>query len=165
MFNCLCSSNWRLALLLLYLTFFLHASQVSRNPSFYNPPFTSPVRNAYKAIAICYYSFCWLSGSAPLTVVQLLWVNMISDILGVLALITKLPCDKVEYRASVGRNMEIFTNAIWRNIIGQSIYQLAILFVLKFCGRRFLKLSGEDAGRVLHTVIFNTFVLCQVCTM
>ncbi|PSS33551.1 Calcium-transporting ATPase [Actinidia chinensis var. chinensis] len=113
------------------------------------------------ALVFNFVSAC-ISGSAPLTVVQLLWVNMISDILGVLALITKLPCDKVEYRASVGRNMEIFTNAIWRNIIGQSIYQLAILFVLKFCGRRFLKLSGEDAGRVLHTVIFNTFVLCQV---
>ena len=151
-----------ISIVLLYLTLFLHASQVSKNASFYNPLFTSSVRNAYKAIAICYYSFCWFSGSAPLTVVQLLWVNMISDILGVLALVTKLPCDKVEERASAGRNMEIFSNAIWRNIIGQSIYQLATLFILKFCGQRLLKLSDEDAGRALHTVIFNSFVLCQV---
>ncbi|GFS36939.1 autoinhibited Ca(2+)-ATPase, isoform 4 [Actinidia rufa] len=113
------------------------------------------------ALVFNFVSAC-ISGSAPLTVVQLLWVNMISDILGVLALVTKLPCDKVEERASAGRNMEIFSNAIWRNIIGQSMYQLAILFILKFCGQRLLKLSDEDAGRALHTVIFNSFVLCQV---
>ncbi|GFY84751.1 autoinhibited Ca(2+)-ATPase, isoform 4 [Actinidia rufa] len=113
------------------------------------------------ALLFNFFSAC-ISGSAPLTVVQLLWVNMISDILGLLALVTKLPCHKVEEKASAGRNMEIFTSAIWKNIIGQSFYQLAILFVLKFCGQRLLKLSDEDTGLVLHTVIFNSFVLCQV---
>ncbi|XP_057487667.1 calcium-transporting ATPase 4, plasma membrane-type-like isoform X2 [Actinidia eriantha] len=98
----------------------------------------------------------------PGTQVFIILLLLPHDILGVLALVTKLPCDKVEERASAGRNMEIFTSAIWRNIIGQSFYQLTILFLLKFCGLRVLKLSDEDAGRVLHTVIFNSFVLCQV---
>jgi Ca2+-transporting ATPase len=90
---------------------------------------------------------------------------MISDILGMFALVTKLPDDQLEERALAGTQMKIFTNAIWRNIIGQSTYQLAILLILKLYGKRLLKLSGEDAGFVLHTVIFNTFVLCQVRSM
>lgn len=52
---------------------------------------------------------------------------------------------------------------MWRNIIGQSIYQLAVLAVLNFDGKQLLKLSGSDATDILDTVIFNSFVFCQVC--
>ncbi|KAL7169085.1 hypothetical protein ACSBR2_034170 [Camellia fascicularis] len=113
------------------------------------------------AVVFNFVSACF-SGSAPLTAVQLLWVNVISDILGVLPLVTELPSDQLEERALVGTNTKVITNAMWRNIIGQSIYQLAILFILKFDGKRLLKLSGEDAGCLLDTVIFNSFVLFQV---
>ncbi|GFS31377.1 autoinhibited Ca(2+)-ATPase, isoform 4 [Actinidia rufa] len=106
-----------------------------------------------------------LLGSTPLTALQLLWVKMISDILCVLVLVTKLQRDQLEDRASVGRNRKVFTIPVWSNISGQTIYQLAILFILTFCGKSLLKLSDEDAGHVLHTVIFNTFVLFQVRTM
>ena len=90
---------------------------------------------------------------------------MISDILCVLVLVTKLQRDQLEDRALVGRNKKGFTIPIWSNISGQTIYQLAILLILTLYGKRLLKLSDEDAGRVLHTVIFNTFVLFQVRTM
>ncbi|KAL7194457.1 hypothetical protein ACSBR1_034806 [Camellia fascicularis] len=113
------------------------------------------------AVVFNFVSACF-SGSAPLTAVQLLWVNMISDILGVLPLVTELPSDQLEERALVGTSTKIITIAMWRNIIGQSIYQLAILFVLKFDGKRLLKLGGEDDGYLLDTVIFNSFVLFQV---
>ncbi|KAI7997316.1 putative calcium-transporting ATPase 11, plasma membrane-type [Camellia lanceoleosa] len=112
------------------------------------------------AVVFNFVSACF-SGSAPLTAVQLLWVNVISDILGVLPLVTELPSDQLEERALVGTSTKIITNAMWRNIVGQSIYQLAILCVLKFDGKRLLKLSGEDAGCLLDTVIFNSFVLFQ----
>ncbi|TXG55876.1 hypothetical protein EZV62_017189 [Acer yangbiense] len=32
----------------------------------------------------------------------------------------------------------------------------------EFCGKRILKLSGENATAILNTFIFNTFVFCQV---
>ncbi|XP_057487565.1 calcium-transporting ATPase 4, plasma membrane-type-like [Actinidia eriantha] len=113
------------------------------------------------AVVFNFVSVC-ISGSTPLTALQLLWVKMISDILCVLVLVTKLQRDQLEDRASVGRNKKGFTIPAWSNISGQTIYQLVILFILTFCGKRLLKLSDEDAGRVLHTVIFNTFVLFQV---
>lgn len=103
-----------------------------------------------------------ISGSAPLTAVQMLWVNMIMDTLGALALATEPPHDGLMKRPPIGKNAKFITRIMWRNIIGQSIYQIIVLLLLKFRGEKFLKLNGPDATSILHTVIFNTFVFCQV---
>ncbi|XP_057498810.1 putative calcium-transporting ATPase 11, plasma membrane-type isoform X2 [Actinidia eriantha] len=113
------------------------------------------------ALMINFISAC-ISGSAPLTAVQLLWVNMIMDTLGALALATEPPSDELMKRPPIGRNVSFITKVMWRNIIGQSIYQLAVLGVLKFDGKHLMKLNGSDADSVLNTFIFNTFVFCQV---
>ncbi|XVE90799.1 hypothetical protein DITRI_Ditri20bG0105600 [Diplodiscus trichospermus] len=113
------------------------------------------------ALMLNFISAC-ISGSAPLTAVQLLWVNMIMDTLGALALATEPPHDGLMKRPPIGRDTAFITRIMWRNIIGQSIYQLIVLVVLQFQGKRLLKLSGSDATAVLNTVIFNTFVFCQV---
>ncbi|KAK6945261.1 LOW QUALITY PROTEIN: Cation-transporting P-type ATPase, C-terminal [Dillenia turbinata] len=103
-----------------------------------------------------------ISGDAPLTAVQLLWVNMIMDTLGALALATEPPNHGLMQRPPVGRGADFITKAMWRNIIGQSIYQLIVLAVLDFSGEKLLGLGGADATDVLDTLIFNTFVFCQV---
>ncbi|XWS56814.1 hypothetical protein CRYUN_Cryun09bG0118100 [Craigia yunnanensis] len=113
------------------------------------------------ALMLNFISAC-ISGSAPLTAVQLLWVNMIMDTLGALALATEPPHEGLMKRPPIGRDAAFITRIMWRNIIGQSIYQLIVLAILKFDGKRLLKLSGSDATAVLNTVIFNTFVFCQV---
>ena len=109
-----------------------------------------------------------LSGSAPLTAVQLLWVNLIMDTLGALALATEPPNDGLLKRPPVARGANFITKPMWRNIIGQSIYQLIILGILNFDGKRLLGLGGSDSTKILNTLIFNSFVFCQVhspCTM
>ncbi|PAN51669.2 hypothetical protein PAHAL_9G580400 [Panicum hallii] len=88
------------------------------------------------------------TGSAPLTIVQLLWVNLIMDTLGALALATEPPNDAMMQRPPVGR--------------GQSIYPLVVLGILIFKGKSLLQLSGDRSGTQLNTFIFNTFVFCQV---
>ncbi|KAL5760390.1 hypothetical protein ACOSP7_018906 [Xanthoceras sorbifolium] len=113
------------------------------------------------ALTINFVSAC-ITGSAPLTAVQLLWVNMIMDTLGALALATEPPNDGLMKRPPIGRNVYFINKIMWRNIIGQSIYQIAVLGVLQFCGKQILKLSGANATSVLNTFIFNTFVFCQV---
>jgi Ca2+-transporting ATPase len=102
------------------------------------------------------------SGSAPLTTVQLLWVNMIMDTLGALALATEPPHDGLMKRPPIGRNVNFITKIMWRNIIGQSIYQLVVLGILKFNGNWLLRIDGSDSSKLLDTMIFNTFVFCQV---
>ncbi|GLT95926.1 hypothetical protein SLE2022_135790 [Rubroshorea leprosula] len=113
------------------------------------------------ALVINFASAC-ISGSAPLTAVQLLWVNMIMDTLGALALATEPPNDELMKRPPIAKDASFITKAMWRNIIGQSIYQLIVLGILNFDGKRLLRLTGSDATKVLDTVIFNSFVFCQV---
>lgn len=113
------------------------------------------------ALVINFVSAC-ITGSAPLTAVQLLWVNMIMDTLGALALATEPPNDEMMKRPPVGRGESFITNVMWRNIIGQSIYQLIVLGVLMFGGETFLDIKGADSKTVINTLIFNSFVFCQV---
>ncbi|GMH20172.1 hypothetical protein Nepgr_022013 [Nepenthes gracilis] len=113
------------------------------------------------ALVLNFASAC-VSGSAPLTAVQLLWVNMIMDTLGALALATEPPNDALMKRPPVGKGASFISKAMWRNIIGQSVYQLAVLAILNFGGKWLLGLHGLDASAVLNTFIFNTFVFCQV---
>ncbi|XAR68483.1 Calcium-transporting ATPase [Bertholletia excelsa] len=113
------------------------------------------------ALMINFFSAC-ITGTAPLTAVQLLWVNLIMDTLGALALATEPPNDGLMNRPPVGRGVSFITKAMWRNIIGQAIYQLAVLGVLNFDGKNILRLEGSGATDILNTFIFNTFVFCQV---
>ncbi|CAO2831693.1 unnamed protein product [Amaranthus hypochondriacus] len=113
------------------------------------------------ALMINFVSAC-VAGSAPLTAVQLLWVNMIMDTLGALALATEPPTDELMKRTPVKRNANFISKSMWRNILGHSVYQFTVLAVLTFDGKRILGLTGSDSQAVLNTVIFNSFVFCQV---
>ncbi|MQL79888.1 hypothetical protein Taro_012330 [Colocasia esculenta] len=105
------------------------------------------------------------SGAVPLNAVQLLWVNLIMDTLGALALATEPPTDHLMDRSPVGRREPLITNIMWRNLIVQALYQVTVLLILNFGGRRILHVEGdtrEHADKVKNTFIFNTFVLCQI---
>ncbi|RWR87966.1 putative calcium-transporting ATPase 13, plasma membrane-type [Cinnamomum micranthum f. kanehirae] len=98
------------------------------------------------------------AGEVPLTAVQLLWVNLIMDTLGALALATERPTKELMDKKPVGRTEPLITNIMWRNLAAQASYQIAILLTLQFKGR---SIFGVDES-VKNTLIFNTFVLCQV---
>lgn len=98
------------------------------------------------------------AGEVPLTAVQLLWVNLIMDTLGALALATERPSDELMKKPPVGRTAPLITNIMWRNLLFQSMFQIAILLILQFNGENMLNVSKE----VNNTLIFNTFVLSQV---
>ncbi|KAL2340511.1 hypothetical protein Fmac_008451 [Flemingia macrophylla] len=105
------------------------------------------------------------SGDVPLNAVQLLWVNLIMDTLGALALATEPPTDHLMDRSPVGRREPLITNIMWRNLLIQAMYQVSVLLVLNFRGRSILGLSHENyehAIKVKNTLIFNAFVLCQI---
>ncbi|CAA6670351.1 unnamed protein product [Spirodela intermedia] len=98
-------------------------------------------------------------------VAALLWVNLIMDTLGALALATEPPTDHLMDRPPVGRRESLITNIMWRNLLVQSTYQVIILLTLNFDGKNILRLNNETrehADKLKNTFIFNTFVLCQV---
>ncbi|XP_068332898.1 calcium-transporting ATPase 1-like [Pyrus communis] len=113
------------------------------------------------ALIVNFSSAC-LTGNTPLTAVQLLWVNMIMDTLGALALATEPPNDDLMKRTPVGRTGNFITNVMWRNILGQSLYQFVILWFLQTRGKEAFQLVGPDSDLILNTLIFNSFVFCQV---
>ncbi|XP_071705758.1 calcium-transporting ATPase 2, plasma membrane-type-like isoform X7 [Rutidosis leptorrhynchoides] len=113
------------------------------------------------ALIVNFTSAC-LTGSAPLTAVQLLWVNMIMDTLGALALATEPPNDELMKRPPVGRKGNFISNAMWRNILGQSLYQFVVIWLLQSKGKSFFGLYGDDSDLILNTLIFNAFVFCQL---
>ncbi|KAK8964468.1 Calcium-transporting ATPase 1, plasma membrane-type [Platanthera guangdongensis] len=113
------------------------------------------------ALIVNFLSACF-TGSAPLTAVQLLWVNMIMDTLGALALATEPPNDDLMKRPPVGRKGKLITNIMWRNIMGQAFYQFIVIWCLQTEGKSLFHLEGLTSQLTLNTLIFNTFVFCQV---
>ncbi|XWS08904.1 hypothetical protein CRYUN_Cryun40dG0040600 [Craigia yunnanensis] len=98
------------------------------------------------------------AGDVPLTAVQLLWVNLIMDTLGALALSTERPTKELMGKPPVGRTAPLITNIMWRNLLAQALYQISVLLTLQFSGESIFGVTEK----VNDTLIFNTFVLCQV---
>eukprot|EP00301_Raphidiophrys_heterophryoidea_P006737 c12693_g2_i1.p1 GENE.c12693_g2_i1~~c12693_g2_i1.p1 ORF type:complete len:1048 (-),score=306.87 c12693_g2_i1:242-3316(-) len=103
---------------------------------------------------------------SPLTAVQMLWVNLIMDTLASLALATEAPTDALLDRAPYSPDRPIVSPAMWRNIIGQAIYQLIVLMTIIFAGHELFDLdqNGAHAHKptVHFTMVFHTFVMLQL---
>ncbi|KAL2895036.1 Calcium-transporting ATPase 1 [Bienertia sinuspersici] len=88
---------------------------------------------------------------------------MIMDTLGALALATEPPSDELMKRQPVGRKGSIVSNVMWRNIIGQAMYQFVVIWHLQTRGKLAFGLSDDPGSDlILNTLIFNSFVFCQV---
>ncbi|OAA62641.1 p-type calcium transporter [Niveomyces insectorum RCEF 264] len=100
--------------------------------------------------------------TSVLTAVQLLWVNLIMDTLAALALATDPPHESVLDRKPERKGASIVSTTMWKMIVGQAIYQLAITFMLYFGGQKVLP-SYEHADKAqIQTLVFNTFVWMQI---
>lgn len=104
----------------------------------------------------------------PLGAVPLLWVNMIMDSMGALALATEPPRDTLLQRKPYGRRAPLINRAMFRNIIGVAVYQLIVCLVLQFRGREIFGLEdctgtcGEEVATKVSSIIFNVFVFMQI---
>lgn len=99
-----------------------------------------------------------------LTAVQLLWVNLIMDTLAALALATDKPDDSFLTRKPAGRTAPLISVSMWKMILGQSITQLTITFVLHFAGAEMFygtKNTDNHQDKQLDAMTFNTFVWLQ----
>lgn len=110
----------------------------------------------------------FLQGASPLTAVQMLWVNLIMDTFAALALATEPPNDGLLTEKPHSRDDKILNPAMIRFIACQSAYQLVVLFILLFFTPNIFGVNAQKEGTwtaeggVHYTIIFNTFVFCQV---
>lgn len=73
---------------------------------------------------------------SPLKAVQMLWVNLIMDTFASLALATEPPTEALLLRKPYGRNKPLISRTMMKNILGQGVYQLIIIFTLLFVGMK-----------------------------
>lgn len=95
----------------------------------------------------------------PLTVTQLLWVNLIMDTLAVLALVTEPPSPDIMKRPPIGRTEPFITRLMWQNIIGMGVYFTVVLLLLQ--ATNFLGADKNDP-RQFSAMIFTTYVFFQI---
>lgn len=80
---------------------------------------------------------------SPLAAIQLLWVNLIMDSLASLALATETPKDDLLQRPPYRKKEYIISKKMVKHILGMSIYQAIILFVIVFAGHTFIPEGAE----------------------
>ena len=80
--------------------------------------------------------------------------------MGALALGTEPPSPKLLNRRPYKRDASLISNLMWRNIAFQSVFQIALLAYLLLYGAK--DFGAEHESRVHITIVFNTFVFCQI---
>ena len=80
-----------------------------------------------------------IGNETPLSPIQMLWVNLIMDSLGSLALATEPPYDELLKRKPTKRDESIINGKMWKHIIFQSLVQLGILLFLYLHAPHFVK--------------------------
>ena len=86
------------------------------------------------ALSIVFIGACAGFGGSPLTAVQMLWVNLVMDTMGALALGTEAPTRELLQRKPYKRSAPLLCRPMIRNIAFQSAFQLTLLMVLLFAG-------------------------------
>ena len=99
--------------------------------------------------------FC---GYSPITSIQLLWANFVVSLLGGIGLLTEPPTEELMEKLPLKQTKPLITKAMWRNIVSQALYQATISVAFQFKGQTIPGISNK----VSKTIIFNSFVLCQV---
>jgi len=141
-------------------------------------------------IVLCFIVFLsgLTLGHSPFNVIQLLWINLIMDTLGAVAICTEPFQAKKRnegHSNRISRKDKILTLVMWRNIFGQVVYQTIAMLALMYFGQMMFfeesfnlvteKLRYAEANEELgisendptnkmrhHTMIFHTFVLMNL---
>ena len=119
-------------------------------------------------------------GHTPLNVIQMLWTNLIMDILGAIAIGTEPYKQEDTTMNRISRRDKIMTAGMWRQIIVHSVYQIIVVLIIFYFGvfmffdKTFNIVSeplrdtktGDPTDRlVLDSIVFHTFILLNLFNM
>ncbi|KAF5949793.1 hypothetical protein HYC85_011786 [Camellia sinensis] len=102
-------------------------------------------------------------GESPITTIQLGWANLIVYMLGGMMMAMELLIQGLimaAHQPQPTRTKSIMTKPMWRSFVVQLVYQVSVLLIIQFEGGQ--AIHGVDEHNVIKTMIFNTFILCQV---
>ncbi|OHT09384.1 Calcium-transporting ATPase 4, plasma membrane-type [Tritrichomonas foetus] len=112
------------------------------------------------ALVISFLGSCVWKES-PLKPIQLLWVNLIMDTFGALALATERPREYLLHRPPYGRQVQLLNGILMTNIAGQAVYQIIVLLIILMAGDNIWKDLIQHSTQH-YTLLFNSFVFCQI---
>ena len=97
-----------------------------------------------------------IGNETPLNSIQMLWVNLIMDSLGSLALATEPPYDSLLLKKPTQKNESIINGKMWKNISLQAFFEICLLLFLYTKGPDFIR---EDKDIILksHEEIYRCF--------
>ena len=108
---------------------------------------------------------------SPLNAIQMLWLNLIMDSFGSLALATEDPKDELLTRKPYSRKENVITPIMMYNIVCQGVFQILVLTVILFYGdvlfnvpsdRELSHFEWNNQNGYHFTIFFHIFVLMQV---
>jgi len=85
----------------------------------------------FSACILVFICSC-IGNETPLNSIQMLWVNLIMDSLGSLALATEPPYDELLNKKPTDRNESIINGIMWKHIAVQSTLEIVLLLGLYF---------------------------------
>jgi len=98
----------------------------------------------------------------PLNAVQMLWVNLVMDTLGALALGTEPPIPELLQRKPYKRTSSLISRPMWRNIFAQGFFQLGLLMFLMLSPHTF---DIEEGVRCFGYTYTQSAVMWDLSTM
>ena len=94
-----------------------------------------------------------IGNETPLTTIQMLWINLIMDSLGSLALATEPPYEELLKREPTRKEESIINGKMWKHIGFQSIIELVLLILLYLYAPYFIK--EDDMVRLTENHIIE----------
>jgi Ca2+ transporting ATPase len=92
-----------------------------------------------------------IGNETPLTTIQMLWINLIMDSLGSLALATEPPYEELLHREPTRKEESIINGKMWKHIGFQSVVELVLLIFLYLYAPHFIK--EDDVVRLAENKI------------
>lgn len=120
-------------------------------------------------------------GHSPFSVMQLLWINLIMDVLAAIAFATENPHPTNIRKDRINPADNIITKPMMRSILTQSFYQIFVMLLMLYAGPAMFKIPynlyttdlrdkfGDEefpTNRLIHqTLMFQIFVMMNMFNM
>ena len=117
-------------------------------------------------------------GNSPFSIIQLLWINLVMDVLAAIALSTEAPHPEQLRAERIKPKDKILTPLMWRAVTSQALYQAIVMLILLFAGPAMFGISynliktplmnadGDPTYHLQHnTLMFQTFMMMNLFNM
>ena len=116
---------------------------------------------------------CVTLTSSPFNIVQLLWINLIMDVLAAIAFSTENPHPTDIRKERIRPKDKLLTPLMWRAISSQALYQMIVMVIMLYAGPamdgvkyNFYSTESTDIARIYHrTWMFQCFMMMNLFNM